>query len=214
MKAMALQVGAVVVAILTAGCGGPTGDSGTSKHHYWDVVAATGTFSLTGTNTGECTGTTSASSVTLSLPEPKTRQYYFYDGKSASVGGGVNLHAVYSAPAGTNSCSACPTDRNSTTVLFDLSLLEDLGENPSSNTTVTPIFGAMDNGEVPLPCNGVYTMDSNWLRAKPVTVGAFKGTGFSFENSGTIDVHEPGPTTFDGTLTYSFKIDLQPSKRD
>lgn len=195
---------------LAMGCSG-TGTPSTSNNHFFDVVAASGTFSLTGAASGECTGTTTSSRVTLSLEGSGTRAYHFYDGKSASVGGGVNLKATFEPPTGTTTCSTCPVGPTSTTVLFDLSSLETLRAEPAASDEVTPVFGAMTGSELPQPCGGNYDLDTGWLHAKPLTVAAFRSTSLTFEQSGSVDVHGPGITSFDGTLTYSFTIELQAS---
>jgi hypothetical protein len=204
------------------GSSGSGGGSGVSATLSYDVVSATGHWSLTGTASGCRQTTTSTVDLTLTPGGTSTATFLGSQGFFTAF---ASVTQTTSARSGSDTCpgtaGACPSSPDSpSTVPTFLTVTLDgpLTPSPPAGLAVVPTFDV----QPPQLCDGQsYDVAPAYKRGKPVTIAQLASGRFVVEGQGsapilasTPDLGDPDPPELVGELTWSFSIVFQSQDYD
>ncbi len=211
---------------LGGGGGGGKGDGGSSSTRLdYDLVEATGEWSVTGSSkSGTCTSTTTSSKTTLTLKSPQKEAASYSSRYGLDPIVASNLESQRVPRTGTNSCGGtCPSSADAPLTqpafFFVSTSPTMLMANAPDGYAFVPVLSS-----VPMPelCSGVsFKVSGAELRARPITIAELKSGRFVIEGSGESQIEGPAPTEFDpnpdtaeGTFRWSFKLVFQTADYD
>lgn len=208
------------------GGGGSGGGGGSDVEPFagvYDLVEASGEWSLTGTATtsSTCTNTTTASKRTFALPAPVKNAATYTAGFAVFTAFG-QLTGTREPRMGTTACTgsaarACPSTAEvpQTGMTFVTITTEPmLPANAPDGFAFVPV---LSGPTLPELCDGTpFATSPVVLRGKPISIAQLKSGRFVVEASGTTallppetDPADPPPVPVDGTLTFSFRLVFQ-----
>ncbi|MBL8950298.1 MAG: hypothetical protein JNK82_05955 [Myxococcaceae bacterium] len=221
---------------LEGGSGGTGGgEEQPSFDAEYDLVEATGEWSITGTSTtSSCVSSTTAGKTSFTLTTPQERAAEF-TARSGYFTANAQVPLVLVPGTGTATCNAmqrsCPSNPGTPQDVPGFFLitagepgptsLGELGEDPPDGLA---FFPTLSEPILPRLCDGTsYDAPRVFRRGRPITVAQLKSGRFVVEASGTAPLGPkagaPGDavTPVTGTLTYTFRFvyqtkDYDPSK--
>jgi hypothetical protein len=207
--------------------GGSGGGGGAPVSLGYDLVEASGEWSLTATTSNSsCTTATTSSRRTISLPSVQSRAAT-YSSRSGSFGGTLHVGLTNLPREGTVTCTTgaprpCQSTLEPTTTSspsLSLKPLTALGSNPPAGLAFIPVLSGLTRPD--LCQTEPFDVSGAWLRGKPITISQLESGRFVVEAQGSLPLvnrvpqfgdSDPQPVT--GTLTYSFKLVFQTASYD
>lgn len=225
-----LALSACFTECLDPGNGGTGGGSGgggdvPSVSLSYDLIEATGEFTLTGKSTSAtCVSTTTASGFTLSLPAKYENAATYHSSIGTFFGFGAPTLATR-ARTGMTVCTGsqrvCPTSPD--TAMQRMAFLSVGVAGPSGTTLprdapdglafVPQVTGLA----LPQLCDGTgFAALPIYDRGRPISVAQLKSGRFVIEASGTLPIttESAESTPVEGTLTYTFRLVFQTADYD
>ncbi len=211
----------------TGGTGAGGGGGSTSKSFTYDLIEASGEWSLTASTTsGTCTTATTSSRKQLSLPKPQHNAAVFSSSPALLFADPVV--SITSLPReGTITCTtgaprACltsPETANTFPAYLSITPEPMFGSISAPGLAFVPVLGGLT---APSLCSTAqFDVNPGWLRGKPITLAQLQSGRFVVEGQKTVpvvpaqgDLGDSDPQPVNGTMTVSFRLVFQTADYD